>query len=178
MFKKYQPLIFSFLLLIFPLAAQAVDWSSMTGLGAFIGASRYPYDSSQALMDLGLSVDHGVSSRLRLSASLRMSGNHGYTVAPGFYYDIISKNWGSFYFVGHILDYTSLTSGSGSTWDLSFLTGGLGLELINVKKESIAAEIGIFHFGMAHTSSETSFGKGSYLFPSFRLIARTYLSPQ
>jgi hypothetical protein len=108
-----------------------------------------------------------------------MTGNHGgYTVAPGFYYDLISKSWGSFYLVGHILDYTSLNStGTGSNWDLSFLTGGLGIEAINSKKESVAAEIGIFHFGIAHNSSGTSVGEGSYLFPSFRIIARTYLSP-
>ena len=156
-----------------------MDWSGMTGLGAFVGASRYPQNDSQGLMDLGLSVYHGMSPKLRIGGSLRMTGNHGgYTIAPGFYYDLISKPWGSFYLLGHILDYTSLSAaGAGSNWDLSFLTGGFGIEAVNSKKESLAAEIGVFHFGIAHNSSETSVGEGSYLFPSFRIILRTYLSP-
>ena len=171
-------------------AAPAMDWTGMTGVGGYVSWDDFGSDTALPLsvQYQGASALYGVSKRLRVGGDLGFTvANHGspsetnagFNIVPTADYDLISKNSGVVYLAGHLLDYAysngSVTRGSADAWSLGFATVGLGIEAVVDRSFGVSLEGDFFRVGISGgTGSPTSADVSAMLFPSTRLAVRYY----
>ncbi len=171
-------------------AAPAMDWTGMTGVGGYVSWDDFGSDTALPLsvQYQGASALYGVSKRLRVGGDLGFTvANHGspsetnagFNIVPTADYDLISKNSGVIYLASHLLDYSyangSAARGSTDLWTLGFVTEGLGFEAVIDRSFGVSLEGDIIRIGISGgTGSPTSADVSAILFPSARLAVRYY----